>query len=78
MLRQAPSVFFCLALAASASTGATTSPERYRDLALEIFRELIEIDTTDGVGDNGAAARAVARHLLAAGFDEQDVSLCRA
>lgn len=75
MSRQATSMLFAFALALVASTAASapTSPERYRDLALEIFRELIEIDTTDSVGDNGAAARAVARHLLAAGFDEEDV-----
>jgi acetylornithine deacetylase/succinyl-diaminopimelate desuccinylase-like protein len=44
-----------------------------RELALEIFKELIEIDTTDSVGDTTAAAEAMARRLRAAGFPEEDV-----
>ena len=42
-------------------------------LAREIFKELIEINTTDSVGDNTAAANAVAKRLLAAGFPADDV-----
>lgn len=40
----------------------------HQQLAREILRELIEIDTTDSVGDNDAAAQAMADRLLAAGF----------
>jgi acetylornithine deacetylase/succinyl-diaminopimelate desuccinylase-like protein len=42
-------------------------------LAREVFAELIEIDTTDAQGDNTAAAKAVERRLLAAGFPREDV-----
>jgi len=41
--------------------------------AHEIFRELVEIDTTDSTGDNTRAAEAVATRLLEAGFPEDDV-----
>jgi acetylornithine deacetylase/succinyl-diaminopimelate desuccinylase-like protein len=54
---------------------APTSPEEYRQLARDIFRELIEIDTTDRSGDVTLAARAVQRRLLEAGFADEDVTL---
>ncbi len=44
-----------------------------RDLARDIFRELIEIDTTDETGDVTEAARAVVRRLSAAGLPDDDV-----
>jgi acetylornithine deacetylase/succinyl-diaminopimelate desuccinylase-like protein len=54
---------------------APTSPDAYRQLARDIFRELIEIDTTDRSGDVTLAARAVQRRLLEAGFADEDVTL---
>jgi acetylornithine deacetylase/succinyl-diaminopimelate desuccinylase-like protein len=39
----------------------------------EIFRELIEIDTTHGTGSTTAAAEAMRRRLLSAGIPETDV-----
>jgi acetylornithine deacetylase/succinyl-diaminopimelate desuccinylase-like protein len=52
----------------------STPPEEYRDLAKEIFSELIEINTTNTeLGNNTTAARALARRLLDAGFPEEDV-----
>jgi acetylornithine deacetylase/succinyl-diaminopimelate desuccinylase-like protein len=44
-------------------------------LAREIFKELVEIDTTDSTGDNTAAARALERRFLAAGFAREDVKV---
>jgi acetylornithine deacetylase/succinyl-diaminopimelate desuccinylase-like protein len=44
-------------------------------LALEIFKELIEINTTDSVGDNTRAADAMAARLLAAGYPPEDVQV---
>jgi acetylornithine deacetylase/succinyl-diaminopimelate desuccinylase-like protein len=44
-----------------------------RRLARGIFRELIEINTTDSLGNTPRAARAMARRLLAAGFPAADV-----
>ncbi|HEY8470640.1 MAG TPA: M20/M25/M40 family metallo-hydrolase [Longimicrobiales bacterium] len=48
-------------------------PERWQRLAREILKELVEINTTDSQGDNTAAAEAMRRRLLAAGFPEEDV-----
>jgi acetylornithine deacetylase/succinyl-diaminopimelate desuccinylase-like protein len=42
-------------------------------LAKAVFRELIEINTTDSEGDNTQAARAMERRLLEAGFPTEDV-----
>lgn len=43
--------------------------------ARDIYKELIEINTTDSVGDNTAAAEAVARRLRDAGFPDTDVKV---
>jgi len=42
-------------------------------LAHDIFRQLIEIDTTDSVGNVTTAAEAMAQRFLAAGFPAADV-----
>jgi acetylornithine deacetylase/succinyl-diaminopimelate desuccinylase-like protein len=42
---------------------------------LEIFRELVEINTTDSVGDTTRAAEAMAARLRAAGFAAADVQV---
>ena len=47
----------------------------HQELAREILRELIEIDTTNSKGDNTAAAQAMANRLLAAGFPAEDVQV---
>jgi len=70
-----------LAVAAAVSLGAalplaaqSTPPQEDMDLARAIFAELIEINTTNSErGNNTTAARALARHLLDAGFPEDDV-----
>jgi acetylornithine deacetylase/succinyl-diaminopimelate desuccinylase-like protein len=41
----------------------------------EIYQELIEINTTNSVGDNTKAAEAMARRLIAAGFPAADVQV---
>jgi acetylornithine deacetylase/succinyl-diaminopimelate desuccinylase-like protein len=56
-------LFFCLPL------GAQPAPQQAR----EIFKQLIEINTTDSVGDNTRAAEAMAARFRAAGFAESDV-----
>ncbi|HEY7771070.1 M20/M25/M40 family metallo-hydrolase [Longimicrobium sp.] len=53
---------------------AVTSPTEYRQLARDIFSELIAIDTTEASGDVTAAGQVVARRLLAAGLPEDDVT----
>lgn len=51
------------------------SPERWQALARSIFAELIGINTTHSVGDNTAAAEAMRKRLLDAGFAEEDVAV---
>src|SRR5215813_9047164 len=46
-----------------------------QQLAREIFQQLIEINTTDSVGDCSAAAKAMAERLKAAGFPDEDVKV---
>lgn len=47
----------------------------HQALARDLLKELVEIDTTDGSGDNTAAAEAMAERLLAAGFPAEDVQV---
>ena len=47
----------------------------HQQLTRDIYRELIEIRTVHPDGDNTAAARAMARRLLDAGFDPKDVEV---
>lgn len=47
----------------------------HQQLARDILKQLIEIDTTDADGDNTAAAQAMADRLLAAGFPPEDVQV---
>src|SRR5580658_2922444 len=46
-----------------------------RKLSHDIFKQLIEINTTDSSGDNTPAARSMAKRLLDAGFPESDVKV---
>ncbi len=63
-----------LAVVPAPAATQTMPPEEYMALARDIFRELIEINTTDSErGNNTVAARALARRLLDAGFPEEDV-----
>jgi acetylornithine deacetylase/succinyl-diaminopimelate desuccinylase-like protein len=47
----------------------------HQALARDMLEELVEINTTDSVGDNTAAAQAMADRLLAAGFPPEDVQV---
>jgi acetylornithine deacetylase/succinyl-diaminopimelate desuccinylase-like protein len=60
-------------IAASAAFVQTKPPTPEDALAREIFEELVEINTTDSVGNNTLAAEAMAKRLKEAGFAEEDV-----
>jgi len=47
----------------------------HQQILRDIYQELIEINTTNSVGDNTKAAEAMARRLLAAGFPADDVQV---
>jgi acetylornithine deacetylase/succinyl-diaminopimelate desuccinylase-like protein len=63
------------ASAQAATTPATSNQAAPADqqLALDIFKELVEINTSQSVGDTFAAANAMAARLKAAGFPDSDV-----
>jgi acetylornithine deacetylase/succinyl-diaminopimelate desuccinylase-like protein len=60
----------CVLAAIPASVSAAGD---YKQLARDIFKELIEINTTDSVGSTTKAAEAMAARLKAAGFPDSDV-----
>ena len=51
------------------------APEPPPELARSVLKELIEINTTDFSGDNTAAAQAMAKRFLAAGFSASDIEV---
>ena len=64
-----------LAFAAPAAWCAPLSDAAVHDTAHDVFKQLIEINTTDSVGSTTLAAQAMARRLLDAGFPAADVSV---
>jgi acetylornithine deacetylase/succinyl-diaminopimelate desuccinylase-like protein len=62
-------------LAGLAPAGRAQEKKDAQPLAREIFKELIEINTTDSVGNVTTAAEAVARRLRAAGFAGNDLQV---
>jgi acetylornithine deacetylase/succinyl-diaminopimelate desuccinylase-like protein len=46
-----------------------------RALALDIYKQLVEINTTESVGSVTAATEAVAQRLRTAGFPDRDISI---
>src|SRR3984893_10641486 len=63
---------FCL-IAGCAPTGRTQGPDQTKQLARDIFKQLIEINTTDSVGNVTTAAEAMAKRVREAGFAETDI-----
>ncbi len=57
----------------SIGTAAAEGLTAHQQLAHDIYKELIEIDTTTATGDTALAAEAMAARLKAAGFPEADV-----
>jgi acetylornithine deacetylase/succinyl-diaminopimelate desuccinylase-like protein len=54
---------------------ASTLDNDSRQLSHDIFRQLVEINTTDSVGSTTVAANAMAKRLLEAGFAPADVQV---
>ena len=54
---------------------SAAAAEASRSLAHDILKELIEINTTDSVGNTTTAANAMRSRLLAAGFADTDVQV---
>ena len=65
-----------VAAALCSSAAAQAAPDAAANaLALDIFKQLVEINTTDSVGNVTTASEAMAQRLLAAGFAAEDVQV---
>ena len=59
----------------AADRAAAQAPTEYQQLARNIFRQLIEINTSDSAGNVTTAAEGMAKRLREAGFDEKDIQI---
>ncbi len=57
-----------------AAWGSPESPAEIHKNAHDIFKQLIEINTTDSIGSTTVAAQAMAQRLLEAGFPAADLT----
>jgi acetylornithine deacetylase/succinyl-diaminopimelate desuccinylase-like protein len=67
-------ILVCL-LGLGAARAAPESPAEIHKDAHDIFKQLIEINTTDSIGSTTAAAQAMAKRLIEAGFPAADVTV---
>lgn len=68
-----PAISLAPAPAVAAAQGGNAQLPAQQQLAHDIYKELIEINTADSVGSTTVAAGAVARRLIAAGFPASDI-----
>lgn len=66
-------MIFCAFALANSARAQEPGHHPVNPEARAIFQQLIEINTTDSVGNVSTAAEAMAQRLLAAGFQEKDV-----
>jgi len=64
-----------LLVCGAAASAQPQAPEADRKLFREIYQELVEINTTDSVGDNTQAAQAMAARLKSAGFTDIEMQI---
>jgi acetylornithine deacetylase/succinyl-diaminopimelate desuccinylase-like protein len=72
---QRPLGFVAAALLCASVAHAQASGESPNALSRSIFQELIEINTTDSVGNVTTASEAMATRLRAAGFADSDIAI---
>jgi acetylornithine deacetylase/succinyl-diaminopimelate desuccinylase-like protein len=65
----------CMLFAISLPAQTTPTDEATRKLALDIFKQLIEINTTDSIGNVTTAAEALAERFREVGFPESDIQV---
>lgn len=66
-------LILCLLVATSSLAAPPPLDAKTKQLAFDIYKQLIEINTTNSMGNNTAAAEAMAGRLKAAGFPASDV-----
>jgi acetylornithine deacetylase/succinyl-diaminopimelate desuccinylase-like protein len=71
----AVSLSWIAASSRAANEAVAQAPQEYQRLAHDIFKQLIEINTTDSAGNVSSAAEAMAKRLREAGFDEKDIQI---
>jgi acetylornithine deacetylase/succinyl-diaminopimelate desuccinylase-like protein len=62
-----------LVVGSVAPSAADPVPAATQQLTREVYKQLVEINTTQSVGDTYAAAQAMAKRLIDAGFPKADV-----
>jgi hypothetical protein len=62
---------FSAPMLAQGSKSADSSAEQKR--FHDVYKELVEINTTHSVGDNTQAARAMQKHFIEAGFTADEI-----
>src|SRR6516165_7741607 len=78
MTRRLALILAALALPCLACLGAPACAETrtaQQQLAVDVYKELVEINTVTATGDTARAAEAMAARLRAAGFSESDVQV---
>ena len=75
MRLRSPVLFFAALLSALACAAPSQTNDSANALAHDVFKELIEINTTDSVGNVTTAAEAMAKRLRAGGFAAADMQL---
>ncbi len=68
-------VILCLLVATTAAAAPPPLDAKTKQLVFDIYKQLIEINTTDSIGNNTTAAQAMAARLKAAGFPAADVQV---
>jgi acetylornithine deacetylase/succinyl-diaminopimelate desuccinylase-like protein len=73
MSHRAPTLLVIVAAAACSPAAADPALTKQQQLARDIYKELVEINTSQSVGDTFAAAKAMAARLVAGGLPAADV-----
>src|SRR5262249_33117575 len=68
-------LMICLTTMPARRSAQNIKPDAGQQLLRDIYQQLIEINTTDSVGDCTAAANAMAERLKTAGFPDEDVKV---
>ncbi|MGH9536720.1 MAG: hypothetical protein ACRD3H_02295 [Terriglobales bacterium] len=68
-------LYSALLIALLCSYSPAQIDDAIRQLSHDIFKQLIEINTTDSVGNVSTAAEAMAQHFRDAGFSESDLHI---
>jgi acetylornithine deacetylase/succinyl-diaminopimelate desuccinylase-like protein len=76
LFSRVPAVFFlAITVLAQAVPARPQTAAEFKQTALAIYKELVEINTVTATGDTGLAADAMGARLRAAGFPDSDVQV---